>query len=118
VTLDGIVSDEDFAAYIAESDLIVAAGLRYGLVYDGMRPFEVTPRQRKIQSEWIQLNSNALAKLCVGAAFAFESTTARGVLTAVLWMAKLPFEYSVVKSVLEGQLWITDRLRSAGAHLR
>lgn len=115
VTLDGVISDADVGTYLSESDLIVAAGRRYGLVYDGMRPFEVTARQRKIQSDWIRQNYDSLAKLCVGAAFAFESMTARGTLTAVLWMAKLPFEYTIVKSMLDGQLWVSERLRRAGA---
>ena len=111
VTLDGVISDDAFADYLAESDKIVAGRQRYGLIYDGMRPFELSPRQRRLQADWIRSNNIIIGKLCVGAAFAIDSASARGALTAILWMEKLPFEYIVVKSVHEGQTWVAERLR-------
>ena len=113
VKLEGVISNDDFAAYLAESDLIVAAGRRYGLVYDLTQPFQLSPRLRKLQADWIDRNKVALAKLCVGAAFAIDSAAARGVLTAVLWLARLPFEYTIVKSMHDAQIWTADRLRNA-----
>ena len=112
VTLEGVISDFDFTAYIAEADQVLAAG-RHGLVFDGIRPFEFSPRHRKVQADWIMHNTVALARNCVGAAFAIDSVSARGTLTAILWLAKLPFEYITVKSVHEANAWVVQRLRQS-----
>jgi len=114
VTLNGEVSDGAFTKYLADSDQLLATGQCVGLIFDGLRPFALSPRQRRAQSIWLRKNENSIAKLCVGAAFVIDSAASRGVLTALMWMTKLPYTYVIVKSTYEAQTWITERLRAAG----
>jgi len=62
---------------------------------------------------WIRNNELAPRKLCLGAAFHFESALTRGALTAVLWMARLPFDYVIVANREDGLDWAEARLRAS-----
>lgn len=110
VSLEGQVSDEDFQAYLRNSDDLIQAGQAYALIYDGLRTTGLSPRQRRQQVEWIQANRPSLVKLCRGAAFVINSSVVRGVLTAIIWVEAMPFEYVVVGSLIEAEQWVRKRL--------
>jgi len=113
VSLFGGVTDEAFARYLADSDEVIAASKRYVLFYDAVGETTLSADQRKRQVAWIRENEAALRKLCLGAAFHFDSAVTRGALTAILWMARLPFEYVIVSKHHEGLEWAVTRLRDA-----
>jgi len=113
VTLSGEVTDEAFTQYIRDSNAVLAAEKRYVLLYEAIRDARVSPRSRGIQADWIKMNEDALRRLCIGAAFCFESALTRGALTAVLWMTKLPFEYTVLGNRQHATEWVHERLRNA-----
>jgi len=113
VTLSGDVTDEDFNQYIIDSNAVVAAEKRYILLYEALREARVSPRSRSLQANWIKMNEAALRKLCIGSAFCFASSLTRGALTAVLWMTKLPFEYTVLGNRQQAMEWVQERLHNA-----
>lgn len=117
VTLDGAVTDSAFARYLAESDQVLANGEHYALIYDAARHFELSPKQRRLQADWVRLNEAVVGKLCVGAAFVLDTAASRGALTAILWLTKLPFEYVILKSIHEGQAWVRERLQRTGVRI-
>ena len=118
VTLGREGNDGDFQAYLADSDRVLQDGRPYALVYDALGGYGLSPVQRRLQTEWIQRNHTTLHQLCVAGAFAITSSAVRGALTAILWVAPLPFEFRTFGTALEAEIWVREKLGQRGLTVR
>jgi hypothetical protein len=114
VGITGPITDEDFREYLGTSDRVIQRGTPYVLLYDVVHGASITAVQRRMQAEWIQRNRPALRQLCKGAAFAMPGQIMRGALTAILWIAPLPFETHVTSVLADAERWVRERLPQAG----
>ena len=113
ITFDGAVSDDEFRAYLDAYDAIVDEGKPYVAVFDARTAAAPPARQRRMMAKWLNDRGPAVRRVCHGGAFAITSRVIRGALTAILWLAPLPFEHTVVGTIEEAEDWVARRLRMA-----
>lgn len=114
VTYDGGIDDAAFEAHLSEYQSVLDRGQRYAAVFDATRAAVPPPRQRHLQAKFMDRHRATLARLCVGGGFAISSSLVRGAMTAILWLAPMPFEHVVVSTRGEAERWALERLRRAG----
>lgn len=113
IRFDGVVDDVVFDRYLQDiHDLGMrrAPGEQYAMLLDGRGGGRATASQRHRQTEFIRTHHAQLAEQCAGAAFVLTNPVARGVLTAMLWVQKMPYEHVVVGSMLEAEDWCNRHL--------
>ena len=111
----GPVSNDEMADYLAELTSFVRRPEqgRHVLIYDarGARP---TATQRAMQGAWMKDNFELLAQRGLGTVFIFDNALIRGALTAVLWISRMPTDYTIVASQSEADRWAHERLADSG----
>ena len=113
VRATGNVSHAEHAAFIAELDEHVYAKREpYALVMDLRGNGGLSPRQRQRQADRVkQQREDGLR--CAGVALVFSSPLLRGMLTAILWVAKPEHPVRVFTDLGEALVWAKDQLRAA-----
>lgn len=114
VTFSGVVTDEEFTAYLEEQTRIVCRREKRVVVIDAMRAGETRPTQRKQQADWQRQHREALALYSLGTSFAIDSAVIRGALTAILWVQPLPHPHFVATSLADAERWAVAQLLAAG----
>jgi ABC-type transporter Mla MlaB component len=84
---------------------------RYYLIFDASKVGSVDSTARRLYAEFLKANNDDLGRLCIGAAFVITSKVIRGALTAILWLANLPFPMQIVSTRAEALAHI-ERLKS------
>lgn len=114
VTYDGEITDDEFRRHLDEYAALVRRGRRYGAVFDATRAARPSATQRRMMAEFINAREAELSRVCVGGAFVIDSPLIRGAMTAILWVASMPFPHTVVSSEAEALGWVRGRLAAAG----
>lgn len=114
VTYEGHIDDNAFARHLEEYARLLERGQRYAVVFDATRAARPPAGQRRMQADFIRAHSDELGRLCVGGAFAINSTVVRGAMTAILWLSPMPFPYEICPDVDSAVRWTTGRLRETG----
>jgi hypothetical protein len=114
VTFTGVVTDDEFTAYLEAQTRVVLRPEKNVMVIDAMRAGATPPTQRKRQAEWQRQHERALAANSLGTAFAMGSAVVRGVLTAILWVQPLPHPHFVAASLADAERWAMAQILAAG----
>lgn len=119
IRFDGAVDDDAFRRYLSEySAQTLERGGPYTVLLDARAAGSTPSRQRRAQADWMRDNAVELARLCQGAAFVIDNVAIRGILTAILWIQKIPMPHVVVRSVDEGEAWLDEQMAAAQAQAR
>ncbi|MCC6807637.1 MAG: hypothetical protein IT381_09455 [Deltaproteobacteria bacterium] len=111
MTFPELPSDEDIQDFIAVNLRLLAKKERHATVVD-MRPIaEAAPQQRRMTADYVRQNYAALQQWRAGVAFVSSSRFTRGIVAAVMWLQRPPYEWAVVASVEAGIAWCEARLR-------
>lgn len=116
----GKANDEQFSEYlrVLDAHLLRCIGERKKsvLVVDTLKATSpVSASQRKLQAEWMARTFQRSAQTLVGMAFVIDNIVVRGVLTAILWLQKMPCEYAVFGTRGEAEHWADSKLSPEGA---
>jgi hypothetical protein len=110
IRFTGETTDEEYRAYLADTDRIIARAVRIAIVVDA-RAAESTPKtQRRMQATWMKSNAVLHRERVACMAFLIDSPAIRGVLTAILWLQPLPMPHRVLKKLEEGIEWCREQL--------
>jgi hypothetical protein len=113
-TAIGDQSDEDFEAYLADADRVLARRERHGVIFDARRASPIGPKLRKRQVEWLRQNDRQLRAQCVALGMLLSSPIQRGVFRAIMWMNPLPYPYSVEVRFDAARLFVCQHLERSG----
>lgn len=109
-TSGGAVADEIFEDYLRrldlENDRAVDQGDLISLLIDtsGARA-GATANQRRMQADWLKRNYGRLETNTAGVALVITSPLLRGVLTAILWLQRMPCPYVTFATREKAEKW-------------
>lgn len=109
----GTVDDKAFGDYIDAMTRIRGRGANVA-IFDATHAGAVSPRQRRMQSDWLRDFAPELEKNSLGTAFVITNRVIRGILTAILWVTKIPGPYVVLPSFSQAMIWAEEQLDAAG----
>lgn len=116
----GKATDDQFRQYLDNMDAHIARCLKEGkksvVLVDTLKATSpVSPSQRKLQAEWMARSFQSSQRSMAGMVFVIDSVLVRGVLTAILWLQKMPCEHAVFGSRAEAEDWANSKLAHAGS---
>jgi hypothetical protein len=118
VYMDASVDDASFARYVKALAREIANapdGERRGIFYETPDPGTVTAARRRQVAGVLIRERDKLARVTAGYVLVTPSMFARGVVTAVFWIAPPPYEHHVVATSAEGFAWLSTRLPELNA---
>lgn len=106
--------EEVFAAFLVEARALLDRKERHAMVMDLSQIKQATARQRKMAADFNADNEETLRQYRVGSAFVVRSALVRGVLTAIFWMRRPPYEYTVTSVREDALKWCELQLKKEG----
>ena len=117
VRFEGRATDDEFGDYLRAQNRMMQGRLdrheQCVLVLDAIDSGGAPPSQRKMQAEWLKANEHTIQQCSLGMAFVIRSPIVRGVMTAVLWLSRLPVPHKVTATVADAKTWAEQRLAEA-----
>ena len=113
------ISDEQFseAMHNFGDEIKKRQGL-YAMVIDTIGSHKLPPSQRRILTDYLKQEEELTKKFCAGQAMVMKSSVVRGIMTAVFWMYKPPYETKVFTNIDEaiacGHKMVEARARAEG----
>jgi hypothetical protein len=107
------VSDEGLSRYLDALEALGRSGEAVAVMVD-TRDSYLTPRQRQVLGRSMTTTKARI----VACATVIRSPISRGVMTALLWMVRPPFEVRTFSTAAEARTYCLDRLRERGGSLR
>lgn len=110
IPLAGVIQRDDFDAYLAACEGVLALGERFALLYDTRLGRQVAMELRQDQARWLRAHRQRMEALCCGYALVIDKPLYRFVLSTVLLLTPLPAPYEVFASYNEARIWAMSRL--------
>ncbi len=111
VRYDGRPDETAFQAYLDHYTELLERRLPYSTVYTTQPGARMpTPRQVRLQANWMKEHRDLASTLSRGLAFHLPSPVMRGVLRGVLAIQPLGAEHVVVETEAEAMSWALRRL--------
>lgn len=85
----------------------------YAMVIDARKLSSATARQRRVLADMLRDNELELNTWCAGIALVLHSNFARGVVTAVTWVASPGYPMQYFTNIGEGASWARGQLADA-----
>jgi hypothetical protein len=117
VTFDGSVADHAFDRYLESLSRVLQRREKNVIVFDARRAAGPPAMQRSKQAAWLKSHRAMIAAYSCGSVFVIASAVIRGGLTAILWIAPIPGNHTVVATLAEAEMWAIGRLRAEGVPL-
>lgn len=89
---------------------LLERGRPFTLLFDGRNAGMLDAKSRKAYADFVLTNANDLRLFCKGGAIVVTSSLTMGVMTAVLWLAPLPFPHRTFTSVEDANKWLRTLL--------
>ncbi|MBV1862118.1 MAG: hypothetical protein KUG77_27115 [Nannocystaceae bacterium] len=114
VRYDGRPDEVAFQKYLDQYTQLVTRGVPYATVYATMLTARMpTPREIRMQANWMKEYRDVAGQLCRGLAFHLPSPVMRGVLRGVLAIQPLGAKHMVVDSLDGAMSWANEQLDQA-----
>lgn len=110
IAFDAHPSDRDVHDFIAVNRALLAKQVRHCTVVDMRLILEATPLQRKLVANYVTTELQALKMWRVGTAFVVSSSLVRGIVAAVMWLQRPPYEWKLAPTVNAGIAWCEEQL--------
>lgn len=92
-------------------------GKQYIAVMECSMAARLTPVQRRMYTDWLQENDQALKDCLLGAAFVMPNALVRGALTAIFWVVKLSAPHTVHRTLDSALDWSLARAHACDARI-
>lgn len=109
-TIRGELTFAQLQKHLREYRSVLDRGRPYVLLFDAREAGMADARNRKAYADFLNANADDLKLLCKGGAFVVTSSLIQGAMTAVLWLAPLPFPHKVFTSLGEASTWLRSLL--------
>lgn len=103
-------SNADMASFIRTQVELLNQRRRHGAVIDLSEMQTALPGHRKMTATYLREHAEALAEFRVATAFVSPSTFARGVVGAVMWLQRPPYDYVITASRDDALRWCRRKL--------
>ncbi len=110
-TLSGEAIDEEMDEYFAWMDRWLETGEPHAVVLDFRAGGANTAKQRRRIAAWIKQRSGQLAATRAGVVCVTESHVVRGIVTAIRWLIRPPYPWTVTSTMAQANVWVAERLR-------
>lgn len=114
VTMEGLVSDAEYAEYLDGMSSMMASKLSRIAIIDGRASEMNSPKHGRMQANWLRKERHALASLNFGTVLVIDRPVVRFSLSAMLSIAPIPGTYKVVGTFGDAVTWAMARLDAAG----
>lgn len=109
-TIRGELTFAQLQDHLRDYRAILDRGRPYVLLFDAREAGMADARNRKAYADFIITYTEDMKLLCKGGAFVVTSSLIQGAMTAVLWLAPLPFPHKVFTDMKEATTWLRSRL--------
>lgn len=109
-TFNGNPTHEEQARHLRDYQSILDRGRPFVLLMDARNAGMGDARTRKAYADFLNARSDDLRLLNKGTAFVVTSPLIQGAITAVLWLAPLPFPHKTFTDMGEALKWLRSRL--------
>ena len=111
VTFPSQFDDGDIANYLAELAALRSRKTPYVIVVDIANSQQLTPKQRKMQADYIKEEAQLRELFLKGVAFVAPTAIHRGILTAIFWLQKSPVQHQAFAWLDDAMTWARSALR-------
>ena len=108
-------TSEDIDGHLDRLRHYLSRNESFGVVFDLRHTRGLSATERASFGSFLQRHTGSLSRLCVGASIVTVSMVHRGVLTALSWIAPMPFAVHTAIDLDAGAGWIMARLEEHGA---
>ena len=112
-SVDGVLTDAELDAYIAQADTILARKVPHVTVLDASRSGLTTPAVRARAAAWQKAHHEELKQYCRGTAYVVPSSVLRFVVMSLLLLTQLPTPFTTCETLDEALAWGKKRLDGA-----
>ena len=110
VTAPDEPDDGAFTGYLMRLSAILARKQHYVVILDATHAVNLTTEHRLQMAAWLKQNREALSHYCQGAAFVIENKFVKGLLSAILLFAPMPYANKVTGTIAEAVAWSQTRM--------
>lgn len=96
--------------HLQEYRSILDRGRPYVVLFDVRTAGMIDAKSRKLYADFLNQNAVDLRLLCKGGAFVLTSSLMQGAMTAILWLAPLPFPHKTFTEMAEARAWLQSRI--------
>ncbi len=104
--VEGDPTFQQVQKHLLDYRAILDRGRPYVAVFDVRSAGMVDARSRKAYADFLNANADDLKLFCRGAAFVVTSSLLQGAITAVLWLAPLPFPHKTFTDLGQARDWL------------
>jgi hypothetical protein len=108
--VDGQPTFAQVEQHLREYRGVITRGRPYSALFDVRTAGMVDARSRKAYADFLNAHATDMKVFCKGAAFVLTSSLLQGAITAVLWLAPLPFPYRTFTDLDEARTWLRSSL--------
>lgn len=110
LTAKGNLTAADGERHLREYRQLLDRNQKFAVICDARETTAAEAKLRKDYAEFLKVNRDDLNRLCKGTAFVISSPLIRGALTAIMWMATMPYPYDIFGSIEEADVWAKAQL--------
>jgi hypothetical protein len=111
VTFPSQLDDDDFTNYLGALAALRSRKAPYVIVFDIAKSQQLTPKQRKMQADYIKAEAQLRELFLKGVAFVAPTAIHRGILTAIFWLQKAPVQHQAFAKLGEAVAWARSTLK-------
>lgn len=109
-TLEDAPTFDQIQRHLREYQGILTRGRPFVVMFDATKAAMVDAKSRKAYADFLNTNAETMRHLIKAMAFIVTSSLVQGALTAVLWLAPLPYPHKTFTSRDEGRDWLRSKL--------
>ncbi len=110
VTLPPAATDDEVREYLDALRVLRERREPYALIIDANASRGFTPKQRRLQADYIDSGIELSRRYLKAFAFVAASPVQRGMLTAVFWLIRPAWPHEVFRSMDEAKAWARSRV--------
>ena len=108
-------SDADIEIFLQKNIELLERNTAHATIVDMSEVVQANPNQRKMAAAFVRENRAALQRLRICTAFVVPSPLNRGIVTAVMWLQRPPYKFTLVPTLRDAQAWVTATVQRASA---
>jgi hypothetical protein len=105
------LEDAAFEAMVMTMSHFNDRGEPYVVIHDARRAARPTPKQRALAAEQQKRDTDVIRKYLRGVALVVSNPVIAGVVTAINWIAPVPYPQKAFSTVTDAEAWAASRLQ-------
>ena len=110
-------TDADIETFLRKNVELLERNISHATIVDMSEVVEANPNQRKVVATFVRDYREELKRLRTCTAFVVPSPLNRGIVTAIMWLQRPPYDFALLPTLADAQKWVSTtlgRARKAG----